>query len=125
MVDLEEESGDSSTGVETPWHPRRMIGEAARTAPRRIDLGGAGRHPGPVALARVLRLAPHLPGAGVGRAGRRRGVQPRPGAADGPAAGLPGPPAPPGRDGDGGRRADSRRRRGALAAEPLANVLAV
>ena len=88
-------------------------GEAARTAPRRIDLGGAGRQPGPVALERAHGLAPRLPGAGAGRAGRRRGVRPRPGAADGPAARRPGPPAPPGRDAGGGCRADGRRRRGA------------
>src|SRR5205807_2359226 len=73
----------------------------------------------------ALRLAPHLPGAGIGRAGRRRSVRPRPGAGVGPAARRPGPPPPPGRAGGGGRRADRRRRRGPLAAASLANVLAV
>ena len=44
----------------------------------------------------------------VGRAGRCRGIRPRSGAADGPAAGRPGPAATAGRDGSGGRRAEGR-----------------
>ena len=58
-------------------------------------------------------VAAHLPGAGAGRAGRRRGVRTRPGAAGGPAARRPGPPAAPGRDAGGEPRTDGRRRRGA------------
>jgi len=66
----------------------------------------------PVALARVQGLVAHPPGAGVGRAGRRRGVRPRPGAADGAFARWPGPPPTAGRDVGGGRRVDRWRRRG-------------
>ena len=96
-----------------PTIRRSSSGAAARSALRRIDLGGcAGWQPGPV-LEWPQGLAPHLPGAGIGRAGRRRGVRPRPGAADGAAARRPEPPATPGRDGGRGCRTDHRRRRGA------------
>ena len=81
--------------------------------------------PAPVALERVQGRAAHLPGAGAGRAGRRRGVRPRPGAADGPAARRPGPPATPGRDAGGGPELTAGGAGGRLAAESLANVLAV
>ena len=57
-------------------------------APCRIDLAGAGRQPGPVALERAQGLTPHPSGAGVGRPGRRQGVRPRPGAADGQMLGI-------------------------------------
>ena len=87
--------------------------EAAHAAPRRIDLAGAGRQPGPVALERAVRLGPHRPRAGVGRAGRHPDVRRRPGPADGPAARWPGPPAGPGRDVGGRCRTDGRRCRGA------------
>ena len=88
-------------GVSGTFRPPPERSQWCRPAAR---TGGAGAGPG---------LAAHPPGAGAGRAGRRRGVRPRPGAADGPAARRPGPPATPGRDGGGGRRADRRRRRGA------------
>ena len=44
-------------------------GEAARAAPRRSSLSGAGRDTSPVALARAQGLVPHPPGAGAGRRG--------------------------------------------------------
>jgi hypothetical protein len=65
-----------------------------------------------VTFERPQGLAPDLPGAGTGRAGRRPCVRPRPGADDGPAARRPGPPSTHGNEVCGGCRADGRRRRG-------------
>jgi len=88
-----------------------MKGEAARAAPHRCDLVGARRQPGRWRWSGCfdwlhIFLEPGL----VGR--WPPGVRPRPGAADGAAAGRPGPTAPAGRDVGGGCRADGWRRRG-------------
>src|SRR5258707_13844528 len=54
----------SSRSISTrPTIRRLSSGDAARSALRRIDLGGAGWQPGPVALEWPRGLAPHLPGA--------------------------------------------------------------
>src|SRR5260370_23913165 len=72
-------------------------GEADRAPPRRIHLADTGEQPSPGALERVEGRAAPLAGVGAGRAGRDRGVRPRPGAADGAAARRPEPPSPAGR----------------------------
>ena len=101
-------------------------GEAARATPGRIDRAGAGRHPGHVALERPQRHTPRLPGAGPGRAGGRRHVRPRPGAAADPAARRAGPaPAPGSMGAVDAELTAGPASGGRLAAESLANLLAV
>ena len=68
--------------------------------------------PARAALERAQGLAAHLPGARVGRAGRRRGVRPRSGAADGPPTGRLGTSPPSGGNDGGGCRTGDRRPRG-------------
>src|SRR5262245_16575402 len=80
-----------------------------RHRPPLPDRSRSCRHAVPVALARDQGVDARLPGAGLGRAGRRRGVRPGSSARGGPAAGRPGPAGPPGHADGGGRRAGERR----------------
>ena len=93
------------------WCTRRV--RRHRPPPAGLDHAGAGRQPERGgALERPPGLAQHLPGAGVGRAGGRRGVRPRSGAADGPPTGRLGISARSGGNDGGGRRTGERRPRG-------------